>query len=312
MLRSPLQVFTRLRGRAISSQRNIHADPMPSSMTASSSSSPLDHCNPPADINKIHLDMFFERALLPRTRFQFRKDGFSRGSTTSALVVTPTPPRTNEDDITPRDTRHFFDTHLQMGQLQSCGKFSRQQARVVMETLQSLLRRSLCERKDTLLTRSQLENETYLIGAAVAEFRREVQLLRRTDAALLQSELTALAREVERLEQQVGEDLGSLRSDIELTMNDFRSDVREEQKLTEHQIQGINNRFTVSMGDAATELESLKWSIIWRGLLGGVSAALGIATIGYLLSLLRARVARRPTERKDLESDLSYADMEIY
>lgn len=90
--------------------------------------------------------------------------------------------------------------------------------------------------------------------------------MRRNDSALLQSELTALAREVDQLSQQLSEDLGIMRDDIELTMNDYRSDAREELKTTEHQIQGINNRLTVMLGDAATELESLKWNVIWRGL----------------------------------------------
>lgn len=75
-----------------------------------------------------------------------------------------------------------------------------------------------------------------------------------------------MAREVDQLSQQLSEDLGIMRDDIELTMNDYRSDAREELKTTEHQIQGINNRLTVMLGDAATELESLKWNVIWRGL----------------------------------------------
>lgn len=91
-------------------------------------------------------------------------------------------------------------------------------------------------------------------------------MLRRNDSVLLQSELTALAREVDTLEQRLSEDLGSMRDEIELSMNDYRSDVREEQKVTEHHIQGINNRLTVMLGDTATELESLKMNVIWRGL----------------------------------------------
>lgn len=91
-------------------------------------------------------------------------------------------------------------------------------------------------------------------------------MLRRNDSVLLQSELTALGREVDTLEQRLSEDLGSMRDEIELSMNDYRSDVREEQKVAEHHIQGINNRLTVMLGDTATELESLKMNVIWRGL----------------------------------------------
>lgn len=162
--------------------------------------------------------------------------------------------------------------------------------------------------------------------------------MRRNDSVLLQSELTALAREVDTLEQRLGEDLGSMRDELELSMNDYRSDVREEQKVAEHHIQGINNRLTVMLGDTATELESLKMNVIWRGLcklhtsqreggrrryasacssifilVGGVLAALGISVVGYVLSAIRLKSLDRQSreKRKAQESDLSFADMEI-
>ncbi|KAI7848744.1 hypothetical protein BDC45DRAFT_522648 [Circinella umbellata] len=213
-----------------------------------------------------------------------------------------------------RNDSHLFDTYEQVTHLQAWGGFSRGQAKAVMETIQNLLRISVAKQTDQYLTSSQLENESYLISAAVAEFRREVQLLRRNDSALLQSELTALAREVESLEQKLSEDLGSMRDELELSMNDYRSDIREEQKITEHQIQGINNRLTVSLGDAATELESLKWNVIWRGLLGGLVTALGITAVGYALSALRnarTEAVRRKEVTKSSNENLSYADMEV-
>ncbi|KAI8147161.1 hypothetical protein BJV82DRAFT_665263 [Fennellomyces sp. T-0311] len=219
-----------------------------------------------------------------------------------------------ENNTSLKKESHLFDTYEQVTQLQTSGGFSRGQAKVVMETLQYLLRISVANQTNHYLTSAQLENESYLISAAVAEFRREVQLLRRNDSALLQSELTALAREVESLEQRLSEDLGSMRDEIELTMNDYRGDIRGEQTITEHQIQGINNRLTVSLGDAATELESLKWNVIWRGLLGGLVTALGITTVGYILSTIRntrAAAVERKEAIKLADDNLTYADMEL-
>lgn len=164
-----------------------------------------------------------------------------------------------------------------------------------------------------LLANAQLENETYLIKAALAELKRDVQLLRQSDTSLLQTELTSLLREVETIDQRLNEDLGNMRADVELAMNDYRGEVREEQKTTEHQLREINNRLTVVLGDAATEIESLKWSVIWRGLLGGLGAALSISLIGYVLGSLRARVSNDRTRRRiqETENNLTYADMEI-
>ncbi|KAJ8654346.1 hypothetical protein O0I10_010042 [Lichtheimia ornata] len=313
--------------RLVSTRRSLHAEPTPSPPPPSSAlptPSPLQN----GDINKIHLDMFFDRSLVPRTAPSSppaQPMSFTRNTTTAATAINnELVPAVQEEQpyhhqdphmemIDNTTTSHHFDTYEQVTQLEAWGGFSRRQAKALMETLQHYIRLSVARQQETLLASSQLENETYLISAAVAEFRREVQLLRRNDSVLLQSELTALGREVDTLEQRLSEDLGSMRDEIELSMNDYRSDVREEQKVAEHHIQGINNRLTVMLGDTATELESLKMNVIWRGLLGGVLAALGISVVGYVLSAIRLRSLDRQSreKRKTQENDLSFADMEI-
>ncbi|KAG2224417.1 hypothetical protein INT45_002956 [Circinella minor] len=300
-------------------RRTIHAE---------STSEPLLPAPPNvSDWNPVHLDMYFDRKqassilyspvlgkqpLTTVSQQQQQKQQSTEKST--ELVITQDIIEHDQQIPVTRNDSHLFDTYEQVTHLQAWGGFSRGQAKAVMETIQNLLRISVAKQTDQYLTSSQLENESYLISAAVAEFRREVQLLRRNDSALLQSELTALAREVESLEQKLSEDLGSMRDELELSMNDYRSDIREEQKITEHQIQGINNRLTVSLGDAATELESLKWNVIWRGLLGGLVTALGITAVGYALSALRnarTEAVRRKEVIKSSNDNLSYADMEL-
>ncbi|KAI9484845.1 hypothetical protein BDB00DRAFT_853221 [Zychaea mexicana] len=324
---SPLQSSS---SSSKTTKRSVHAESTNSSSSDSllttSNGSVVDYWNP------IHFELLFNRkqqhqipsssvVYSPMLRHrssqqqqqqQQRQQQEGTDETASELIVAPD--IIEQEPLLLKKESHLFDTYEQVTHLQAWGGFSRGEAKAVMETIQQLLRMSVAKQTDQFLTSSQLENESYLISAAVAEFRREVQLLRRNDSALLQSELTALAREVESLEQRLSEDLGTMRDETELTMNDYRSDIREEQKITEHQIQGINNRLTVSLGDAATELESLKWNVIWRGLLGGLVTALGITAVGYALSALRstrAAAVQRKEAIKSAGDNLSYADMEL-
>ncbi|KAI9278266.1 hypothetical protein BDA99DRAFT_1977 [Phascolomyces articulosus] len=341
MMRPPsIQAFSRVQQHAISlrkvvpsSRRSVQTTAEPPSLPPSESSLPA----PPnvTDWNPVHLDMFFDRKqaassilyspVLRKQPLVTVNNNNNNNNQHEQEQIEKSTELIIAQDIIENDHQyhslqdtlndsHLFDTYEQVTHLQAWGGFSRGQAKAVMETIQNLLRISVAKQTDQFLTSSQLENESYLISAAVAEFRREVQLLRRNDSALLQSELTALTREVESLEQRLSEDLGSMRDDIELSMNDYRSDIREEQKITEHQIQGINNRLTVSLGDAATELESLKWNVIWRGLLGGLVTALGITAVGYALSALRnarAAAVQRKEATKSSNDNLTYADMEL-
>jgi hypothetical protein len=137
--------------------------------------------------------------------------------------------------------------------------------------------------RQTMLTTSDLENESYLFKAALSELRTEVQVLRRNDTQTLQSEATLITREVDALAQRLSEDIGNMKSEISLDMNNRKNDVREEQKAIDMRIQEINNKFTISLGDVRTDLEAVRWETIWKGMSGVVVAGIVVASLGYLL-----------------------------
>ncbi|KAG0175651.1 hypothetical protein DFQ30_003401 [Apophysomyces sp. BC1015] len=221
----------------------------------------------------------------------------------------------HQERITEQYKFHCLDTYELVGRLESEGGFTRQQAKTLMELVHHQLRMSVLEVEENMLPRSQLDTESHLLQGAIAELRNEVQIMRRSDAALLKTELASLSREIEALEHRLQEDLASMQADVDLSMNDYRAEARQEHKLTHIGIQEINNRLTVLLGDCNVSLESLKWQSIWKGLMGAVFATIGVSLLGYALSTLRwrsesARVASKPTSTI-IDPSLTYADMEL-
>ncbi|KAG2180045.1 hypothetical protein INT43_003832 [Umbelopsis isabellina] len=178
--------------------------------------------------------------------------------------------------------RHHFDTYKLLRSLEHQG-FTRGQAEVIMKGIKFKLRQSTASLRQTMLTTSDLENETYLFKAALTELRTEVQVLRRNDTQTLQSEASLITREVDALAQRLSEDIGNMKSEISLDMNNRKNDVREEQKAIDMRIQEINNKFTISLGDVRTDLEAVRWETIWKGMTGVVVAGIVVASLGYLL-----------------------------
>lgn len=117
-----------------------------------------------------------------------------------------------------------------------------------------------------MLTRSDLENETYLFKAALTELRTELQILRKNDAAALAIKSEIIAREIDSLNQKLREDIANVKSDIAIDMNSRRSDVREEQKALEIRIQSMSNHSMAQLGDMRTKMEAAKWETARKGM----------------------------------------------
>lgn len=105
-----------------------------------------------------------------------------------------------------------------------------------------------------------------MFKAALSELRTEIQIMRRNDTQLLQTEASLITREVENLAQKLREDVATMKNEITLDMNNRKNETREEQKVIDMRIQEINNKLTVSLGDVRTGLEAVRWETIWKGM----------------------------------------------
>ncbi|OAC98068.1 hypothetical protein MUCCIDRAFT_17243, partial [Mucor lusitanicus CBS 277.49] len=154
-----------------------------------------------------------------------------------------------------------FDTYEVLTHLESQG-FTRRQAEVIMKGMKFRLRECTASVKQQLLLTSDLENESYLFKAALSELRTEVQVMRRNDMQMLQTDLSLITREVDSLEQRLSEGVADMKNEIQMDMNNRKNETREDQKAMDMKIQEINNKFTIRLGDIRTEIEAVRWETI--------------------------------------------------
>ncbi|ORZ03561.1 hypothetical protein BCR43DRAFT_467202 [Syncephalastrum racemosum] len=216
------------------------------------------------------------------------------------------------------DIKHHFDTYDLLTKLSLQG-FSRRQSEVVMKGIKFRLRESSAYIRSQFLLRSDLDNEMYLFKAAMSELRTEFQMMRRNDMQILQTEGSAVARDMESLKQQLNEDVAMMKNDVTLDMNNHKHTGREEHNKIDIQIQELNNKITVSLGDVRTELEAVRWETIWKGMTGVALAGLGVAVVGYFLTRYAdhrasAKRAQKQKEMRQLQEEARHAgtlDMEV-
>ncbi|PKC10001.1 hypothetical protein RhiirA5_289293, partial [Rhizophagus irregularis] len=153
--------------------------------------------------------------------------------------------------------QYYFNTYKIVKDLEVQG-FTRGQAEAIMRGMEALLINGFKSRSK-LLSKADLENETYLFQASLSDLRIEIQIMRKNSLVDLSSENSLIQREVSSLHQKLRDDIGKMRHFIQLDINNYKADIREEQKKKEINIQRIDNKFTISSGDVRTDIEALKW-----------------------------------------------------
>ncbi|KAI9802827.1 MAG: hypothetical protein M1833_001426 [Piccolia ochrophora] len=176
---------------------------------------------------------------------------------------------------------HHFDTYTLVRDLER-GGFTQEQAVTHMKAVRSLLALNAEVAKEGLVSKSDVENETYLFRAACSELRTEIQNNRKGATEEMRTQRNQLQHELDILNQRTTQDLLTLKEELKGMFNDRKMAVREEQRGMESQIQELNYKITVSLNsDAKSDVEGLRWVLTRR-------AAMAIATMAFLiLSSLR-------------------------
>ncbi|KAF9205886.1 Succinate--CoA ligase [GDP-forming] subunit beta, mitochondrial [Haplosporangium sp. Z 27] len=162
-------------------------------------------------------------------------------------------------------TNHNFNTNKVVSKLEKDG-FERGQAESIMRTIKALIGHHTTRVRKNMITKDNLENESYLFKAALTELRTELQILRKNDAAALAIKSEIISREIDSLNQKLGEDIANVKNDIAIDMNSRKSDVREEQKQLEIRIQSMSNHYMAQIGDMRTRMEAAKWETARKGM----------------------------------------------
>lgn len=173
---------------------------------------------------------------------------------------------------------HPFDTHAFVTRLEKAGFSSKVAESLMRATRQMLVERSGRAKTD-LLHKEDTENAAYLFRAALSELRTELNVRARNDGLALRSATNTLRREVDSLNQRMKEEIGGLKHDIEMDMNNRKGETRSDQKAYELFIEEINGKFTISLGDLKTEIEQAKWDATRRAISEFLLARKSIASV---------------------------------
>ncbi|KAI9813778.1 MAG: hypothetical protein M1827_003568 [Pycnora praestabilis] len=171
---------------------------------------------------------------------------------------------------------HHFDTFTLVRDLEK-GGFTEDQSVTAMKVVRGQLAVNLDMAKDGLVSKSDVENETYLFRAACSELRTEIQNNRKGDIDKMRTERAQLQHEVDILNQKLTAELLTLKDDLKGMFDDRKMAVRMEQRGTDSSIQSLNYKITVALtSDSKSEVEGLRWVLTRR-------AAMAIITMAFLI-----------------------------
>jgi len=181
---------------------------------------------------------------------------------------------------------HHFDTYGLVKRLDDSG-WEETQAITTMKAVRLMLAENMDLARDALVSKSMVENETYLFRAACAELKTEVTGRRRAEQEKMRTERTQLQHEVDILGQRLSQDSGVLKDDLKGMFDDRKMAVRHEQREMESKVQQLNYKITVSLqADARSDIEGLRWVLTRRVIMA--LATVVIMVIGSLRLYSRA------------------------
>lgn len=161
---------------------------------------------------------------------------------------------------------YYFDTFKIYTGLRFSG-FTEGQSDVVMRAIRDMLSARLEDCKEEGVPKSGMDNEAYLFEAACSELKTEVQKMRETQGADYMSNLGRLQRDVEIAQQELNEYMTTLKSSMDLDINDHKNATKEEESMVHLEIQELHNKIAIEIiSDLKSEIEALRWQTTRRGL----------------------------------------------
>lgn len=145
---------------------------------------------------------------------------------------TDTPANSDMPHLVPPPYVHHFDSYTLVKRIEE-GGFTPNSSVEMMKIVRALLAENLDVAQHGLVSKSDVENETYLFQAACSELRTEIQNARKTNDEKMRMQRTILQHEVDILNQKLTQDLASLKDDLRGMFNDRKMEVRMEQRAME-------------------------------------------------------------------------------
>ena len=130
---------------------------------------------------------------------------------------------------------HHFDTWSLVQDL-SKGGFTHEQTVTLMKAVRGILGDNMDLARRGLVSKSDVENETYLFQAACSELRTEVQNSRQSEMEKLRTQRAQLQHEVEILGQRMTQDISNMKDELKGMFDDRKMAARMEQRAMESKV----------------------------------------------------------------------------
>jgi len=127
---------------------------------------------------------------------------------------------------------HHFDTYSLVKDLTKSG-FTEDQSITTMKAVRGILGDNISLARRSLVSKSNVENETYLFRAACSELRTEIGNMRKGQMERMRTERNQLQHEVDILGQKMGQETTHLKDDLKGLFDDRKMAVRQEQRVKE-------------------------------------------------------------------------------
>lgn len=177
---------------------------------------------------------------------------------------------------------HHFDTYSLVQDLAK-GDLTEDQAVTIMKAVRLMLAVNLDIAKEGLVSKSDVENETYLFRAACSELRTSLQSSRHSEIQRQRTQRAQLHHEYDILNQKVTQDMLTLREELKAMFNDRKMAVQEEKQKLDSKISELNYEITVLLNsDSKSEVEGLRWVLTRRAALAIAISACECYTLSKL------------------------------
>ncbi|KAK7894420.1 hypothetical protein LTR67_006181 [Exophiala xenobiotica] len=217
--------------------------------------------------------------------------------------------------LEPPPYEHHFDTYGLVQQLADKHAYTVHQATTLMKAIRLMLTMNLDVAKEGLVSKSDVENESYLFRAACSELKTSLQTTRHSETLKQRSQRAQLQHEFDILNQKVTQDLMTLREELKGLFNDRKLNLQEDKRKIDGRISELNYEITVLLNsEAKSEVEGLRWVLTRRAALAiAVCAFMIISTLNYSSIKFREkeeaekkRKALQKTQEERTEAQLRY------
>jgi hypothetical protein len=130
---------------------------------------------------------------------------------------------------------HHFDTYSLVKQLDR-GGFTPDQSVSIMKAVRGILTGNMELAREGLVSKSNVENETYLFRAACSELQTEIGNNRKGEMEKMRTERNQLQHEVDILNQRLGQETSHLKDELKGLFDDRKMAVRQEQRVMETKV----------------------------------------------------------------------------